>query len=73
MVRAVDGAVITLTHKGRRTIHTLQGILTLSQVYYADGLKYNLISVPAMAEFGVKVVFDRNDAYIEKGRNKRVL
>ncbi len=68
-VRAVDGTAITLTHKGRRTVHTPQGTITLSEVYYGDGLKYNLISVPAIANFGVKVVFD-DAAYIEKGRTK---
>ncbi len=69
-VKTVDGTIITLTHKGKRTIDTAQGRITLNQVYYAEGLKYNLISVPAMAEYGVKVVFDNDIAYIEKGKNK---
>ncbi len=34
-VRAVDGTVITLTHKGRRTIHTPQGIITGESLLYS--------------------------------------
>ncbi len=64
-VRAVDGTDITLTYKGKRTIRTRQGVITLSQVYYADGLKYNLISVPTMAKLGVKVTLGHDEAFME--------
>ncbi len=69
-VRAVDGTVITLTHKGKRTIHTRQGVITLSEVYYADELKYNLMSVPTMAKLGVNVTFGHDEAFIEKNESR---
>ncbi len=69
-VRAVDRSAITLSHMSRRTIRTCQGMITLGEAYYGKGLKFNLISVPAMAELGVKVTFGNDKAYIEKGKVK---
>ncbi len=61
-----NGSTLTLTHKGRRTLRTNQGVVTLNQVYYADGLHYNLASVPTMVNSGAKAVFGNDNAYIEK-------
>ncbi len=69
-VKAVNGTIITLTHKGKRTINTSQGVITLGEVYYADGLKYNLMSVPTMAKLGVKVTLGNDEAYMEKYKRK---
>ncbi len=66
----MDGTVITLTYKGKRTIRTRQGVITLGQVYYADGLKYNLMSVPTMTKLGVKVTFGYDEAFIEKNERR---
>ncbi len=66
-VKAADGSEITLTHKGKRTIHMRQGILTLSEVYYGNELAYNLISVPLMIEKGENVTFTTKCASIRKG------
>ncbi len=41
-------------------------MVRLDQVYYADGSNYNLASVPAMAQSGVKVALGKQEAYIEK-------
>ncbi len=68
--RAVVGsnsAVLTLTHKDRRTLRTRQGVVRLDQVYYTDGSNYNLVSVPAMVQSGIKIVLVKQEAYIEKG------
>ncbi len=69
-VRAVDGTVLTLTHKGKRTIRPRQYMVTLNEVYYADGLKYNLMSVPAMAKLGVKITLGQCEAFIEKNESR---
>ncbi len=69
-VKAVDGTIIPLTHKGRRTIRTRQGVITLGQVYYADGLKYNLISVPTMTQLGAEVTFGCNEAFITNSESR---
>ncbi len=61
-----NGATVTLTHKGRRTLRTSQGVVKLDQVYYADGLQYNLVSVPIMAKSGAKAVLGEREAYIEE-------
>ncbi len=47
--------------------HTKHGILALSEAYYAEGLEYNLISVPTLNTQNVKVTFDRHEAYLKKG------
>ncbi len=62
-----NSAVLTLTHKDRRTLRTRQGVVRLYQVYYTDGSNYNLVSVPAMAQSGIKIVIGKQEAYIEKG------
>ncbi len=45
-------------------------MVKLNQVYYADGLHYNLVSVPTMAASGVKAVLGKHEAYIEKNGRK---
>ncbi len=69
----MDGTLVKLTHKGKRTIHTRQGTIRLSEVYYAKELQYNLVSVPAMAEKGVNVTFGENKAFLEKNGNRITL
>ncbi len=68
-----NGLVLTLAHKGRRALRTSQGVARLDQVYYADGSNYNLASVPAMAQSGVKVVLGKQEAYIEKDGHRTYL
>ncbi len=72
-IKAVDGSVVNLTHKGNRTISTRESTIRLGEVYYAHELKYNLISVPAMAKKGVKVTFSLKNAFIEKNGNRITL
>ncbi len=72
-VKAVDGTLVNLTHKGNRIIRMREGTIRLGEVFYADDLQYNLISVPAMAEKGVKVTFAADNAFIEKSGNKITL
>ncbi len=56
-----NGLVLILTHKGRRTLRTSQGVVRLDQVYYADGSNCNLASVPAMAQSGVKIALGKQE------------
>ncbi len=64
------GGVVHITHKGHRTIHTSQGVIQLSPVYYTKGLDNNLVSVPTLNCIGTKVVFDKDEAYIEQNKCK---
>ncbi len=68
-VRTANGDVIRLTHKGKRTIPTKQGVVTLSEVYYGPKLRYNLLSVPRMNELDTNVTFNNDKAYMNKNRN----
>ncbi len=68
-VRTANGDVIRLTHKGKRTIPTKQGVVILNEVYYGPGLRYNLLSVPRMNELGTNVTFNNDKAYMNKNRN----
>ncbi len=61
-----NSAVLTLTHKDRRTLRTRQGVVRLDQVYYTDGSNYNLVSAPAMVLSGIKIVLVQQETYIEK-------
>ncbi len=65
-MQTVGGELIQLTHKGKRTIATQHGTLQLSEVYYAEGVKYNLISVPKLVERGISLHLTKKEAYIEK-------
>ncbi len=58
--------MLTLTHKDCRTLRMRQGVVRLDQVYYTDGSNYNLVSVPAMVQSGIKIVLGKQEAYIEK-------
>ncbi len=64
---AVGGHSVRVTHRGRARISTRHGVLALSEAYYAEGLEYNLISVPTLNAQNVKVTFARHEAYLEKG------
>ncbi len=59
-----------LTHKGKRTIHTDHGVVKFGEVYYGEGLCYNLISVPAMTRLGTKIVLGNGVAFLEKNGNR---
>ncbi len=65
-MRLAGGIIMTLTHKGSRTIKTPDGPLTLKETYYAQAGEYNLISVPKLAEKGVEAKFTQHSAYIQK-------
>ncbi len=58
--------MLTLTYKDRRTLRMRQGVVRLDQMYYTDGSNYNLVSVPAMAQSGTKIILGEQEAYIEK-------
>ncbi len=65
-MQAVGGELIQLTHKGKRTVMAQHGTLQLSEVYYAEGVTYNLISAPKLVERGVSLHLTKMGAYIEK-------
>ncbi len=67
---AVGGHNIHLTLKGNTHIETVDGPITLTNAYYAEGLEYSLISIPELVKQGVRVYLDNNQAYIQKGRGK---
>ncbi len=54
-MQSVGGELIKLTHKGTRVIDTKDGPLKLIEAYYCQGLQYNLISIPKLAEKAIKV------------------
>ncbi len=65
-MQTVGGELIRLTHKGKRLLVTRYGSLQLSEVYYAKGVEYNLISVPKLVERGITLHLTKAEAYIEK-------
>ncbi len=65
-MQTVGGEFVQLTHKGKRMLVTQHGTLQLSEVYYAEGVKYNLISVPKLVERGISLHLTKMGAYIEK-------
>ncbi len=66
-VKSVGGKLIKLTHKGTRIIDTKEGPLKLTEAYYCQGLQYNLISVPKLADKAIEVSFSSREAYLKKG------
>ncbi len=69
-VQSVGGELIKLTHKGTRVINTKQGPLSLTETYYCQGIKYNLVSAPKLADKEVEVRFSPGEAYLQKGSVK---
>ncbi len=65
-ITAVGGQKIKLIRKGMTTVNTTNGILTVSEAYYAEGLEFSLISVPQLVRQGVNVHFSDEKVYIEK-------
>ncbi len=65
-MQTVGGGLIRLTHKGKRLLVTRYGSLQLSEVYYAKGVEYNLISAPKLVERGITLHLTKTEAYIEK-------
>ncbi len=66
IMQTVGGEFIKLTHKGNRLLVTRYGSLQMSEVYYAKGVRYNLISVPKLVEKGISLHLRNKRAYIEK-------
>ncbi len=52
---AVGGQKINLTRKGTAKINTTDGMLTLSDSYYAEGLDFGLACVPQLVQRGLSV------------------
>ncbi len=67
---AIGGHLVRVTHQERTRITTAHGTLILNEAYYAKGLGYNLISVPTLNAQNVKVIFNKHEAYLEKGPAK---
>ncbi len=63
----VNGTKIRLTHKVRRIIQTADGLLSLTDVFYGEGLDFNIICVPQLTKKGVIAFFYPGNAYLRKG------
>eukprot|EP01084_Bolivina_argentea_P295665 509087_1 len=69
-ITAVGGQKIDLTQKGTVKIPTADGMLTLTNTYYVQGLDFGLVSVPQLVQRGVSVYLTKEQAYLEKGGTK---
>ncbi len=65
-ITAVGGQKINLTRKGTAEIPTMDGMLRLSDSYYAPGLDFSLVSVPQLVQRGVCVYLSKEQAYIKR-------
>ncbi len=65
-ITAVGGQKINLTRKGTAEIPTMDGMLRLSDTYYAPGLDFSLVSVPQLVQRGVCVYLSKEQAYIKR-------
>ncbi len=70
MVTAIGRQKILLTQKGTAKITTADGVLTVTNTYYAKGLEFGLISVPQLVQRGVSVYLTKEHAYLEKNSTK---
>ncbi len=69
-ITAIGGQKILLTQKGTAKIPTADGVLTLTNTYYAQGVEFGLVSVPQLVQQGVSVYLTKEQAYLEKNGTK---
>ncbi len=69
-ITAIGGQKILLTQKGTAKIPTADGVLTLTNTYYAQGVEFGLVSVPQLVQRGVSVYLTKEQAYLEKNGMK---
>ena len=70
-IKEMCNGSITLDDKGKRKILGVSKVgknsfKTIDNVYFVDGLKFNLLSVPQSCDKGNKVISDKEKCVVKK-------